>query len=71
MMYGKSSEFFLGVSHNHKGKFVSNVELYSSNAYMCGCLVVGMDLEIFHVHILWLILIIGFKMDILDSRIPS
>jgi hypothetical protein len=53
MMYGKSSEFFLGVSHSHKGKFVSNVELYSSNAYMCGCLVVGMDLEIFlDVHIL-------------------
>ena len=53
MMYGKSSEFFFGVSHNHKGKFVSNVELYSSNAYMCGHIVVGMDLEIFaHVHIL-------------------
>ena len=40
---------------------------------MCGVylVVVGMDLEIFRVHILWLILIIGFKMDILDSRIPS
>ncbi len=56
MMYGKSSDFFFGVSHNHKGKFVSNVESNISNAYMCGVyLVVGMDLEIFSMFIFFVI----------------